>query len=91
MLVIQTFFQTKAAFTRTYNKEVHMTPYSTGAVAKKRRGAAPVDTDDLLGEEEGGGGEGYGAAPEEEEEEDDSLEADTMIKVSLVRFRVTTI
>ena len=55
-----------------------MTPYSTGAVAKKRRGAAPVDTEDLLGEE----GEEYAAGPEEDEEEDDSLEADTMIKVS---------
>ena len=66
-----------------------MTPYSTGAVAKKRRGAAPVDTEDLLGEE--GEGEGYGAGPEEEEGEDDSLEADTMIKVSpkpLMRFVV---
>lgn len=55
-----------------------MTPYSTGTVSKKRRGAAAVDPEDLLGEE----GEGDGAVIEEEEEEGDDLEADTMIKVS---------
>ena len=56
-----------------------MTPYSTGVAAKKKRGAAAVDPEDLLGEE----GEGEGTVIEEEEEEGDDLEADTMIKVSL--------
>ncbi|XP_052764097.1 replication factor C subunit 1-like isoform X2 [Mya arenaria] len=67
--------KTKAAFTRQYNKEVHMTPYSTGAVAKKKRGGGGGDLPDPLGEGEEGGG------PEEEEEgEDDTIETDTMIK-----------
>ncbi|WAR17961.1 RFC1-like protein [Mya arenaria] len=56
--------KTKAAFTRQYNKEVHMTPYSTGAVAKKKRGGGGGDLPDPLGEGEEGGG------PEEEEEEE---------------------
>ncbi|XP_053382559.1 replication factor C subunit 1-like [Mercenaria mercenaria] len=68
--------KTKAAFTRTYNKEVHMTPYSTGAATKKKRGGgANTDELELLGNEEEGGG-----AVEEEEEEGDDLETDTMIK-----------
>ena len=54
-----------------------MTPYSTGAVAKKKRGAAAVDPEDLLGEE----GEGEAMIEEEDEEGGDDLETDTMIKV----------
>ena len=53
-----------------------MTPYSTGTLTKKKRGAAAVDTEDLLGEE------GEGETFVEEEEEGDDLETDTMIKVT---------
>jgi len=55
-----------------------MTPYSTGAVTKKRRGKGAADNDaDELGEDEEG-------LPLEESEEDDDLELDTMIKVNLL-------
>ena len=69
-------FQTKAAFTRTYNKQIHLTPYSTGVVAKKRRGGGGGDELDMLGAEEGDG-----VVEEEEEEVDDDIDIDTMIKV----------
>lgn len=63
----------KAAFTRAYNKEVHLTPYSLLAVKKSRRGGG--------GDSEGGGEEVDNHAQESEDEED-SVQADAMIKVS---------
>ncbi|KAL4217963.1 replication factor C subunit 1 [Mactra antiquata] len=67
--------KTKSAFTRTYNKEVHKTPYSTGVNVKKRKGGgATTDETDLLGNEE------EGAVQEEEEDDNDDLDLDTMIK-----------
>ncbi|XP_061684714.1 replication factor C subunit 1 isoform X2 [Syngnathoides biaculeatus] len=59
----------KAAFTRAYNKEVHLTPYSLQAV-KKGRGAG--------GEESEAGVQG--AALSDDEEEGDALSVDAMIK-----------
>uniref|UniRef100_A0A8C3B0Q3 Replication factor C subunit 1 n=1 Tax=Cyclopterus lumpus TaxID=8103 RepID=A0A8C3B0Q3_CYCLU len=58
----------KAAFTRAYNREVHLTPYSLHVVKKGRRG--------------GGGGElgGEDVDNEARESEDEGLKADAMIK-----------
>lgn len=64
--------QVKAAFTRAYNKESHLTPYSLQVVKKSRKGA--VDPE-LVGELNGE------SQVEEEEEGDDVLTADAMIKV----------
>ncbi|KAK3087946.1 hypothetical protein FSP39_012701 [Pinctada imbricata] len=67
--------KTKAAFTRTYNKEVHMTPYATGTISKKKKGGAGGGEDlEALGE-----GEDGGATQESDEEEEEGLENDTMI------------
>lgn len=65
----------KAAFTRAYNKEVHLTPYSLQAVKKGRRGGGGADLD--------GGDEG----PDDQESGDEAegLKADAMIKVSVFR------
>lgn len=63
----------KAAFTRTYNKEVHLTPYSLQVVKKGRRGGG--------GESELGGEEGENVVRESEEEEEGDLQTDAMIKV----------
>ncbi|XP_032418854.1 replication factor C subunit 1 isoform X2 [Xiphophorus hellerii] len=62
----------KAAFTRAYNKEVHLTPYSLQAVKKGRRGG-------------GGGGadlDGGDEGPDDQESGDEAegLKADAMIK-----------
>ena len=86
LIKIVHLLQTKAAFTRQYNKEVHMTPYSTGAVAKKKRGGGAGGGADLetLGEE---GEDGGGAEDDVEEENGDDLETDTMIKVGISEFR----
>ncbi|XP_070209411.1 replication factor C subunit 1-like isoform X2 [Littorina saxatilis] len=70
--------KTKAAFTRQYNKETHLTPYATGAVAKKKRGGAGAEED--LGTEEGE--EGQVAPPADDSEDEDTLDKDTMIKAS---------
>lgn len=59
----------KAAFTRAYNKEVHLTPYSLQVVKKGRRGGG-VEAE--LGGE-GGDNEVY-------ESEDEGVTADAMIK-----------
>jgi replication factor C subunit 1 len=67
----------KAAFTRAYNKEAHMTPYAAGAVKKGKskdttedvEAAPDGDEDGLAGEED----------DDEEQSEDPSLDA--MIKV----------
>ncbi|KAG7270436.1 hypothetical protein CRUP_022380 [Coryphaenoides rupestris] len=73
----------KAAFTRAYNREVHLTPYSLQAVKKGRRG--------------GGGGEGelpgeemdsQAPAEEEEEEEAENL-LDGMIKQKKAKAKAT--
>ncbi|CAL8333917.1 unnamed protein product [Lota lota] len=65
----------KAAFTRAYNREVHLTPYSLQTVKKGRRGGGGA------GEEEPGGEEMDSQAPAEEEEqgEEENL-MDGMIK-----------
>lgn len=67
----------KAAFTRAYNREVHLTPYSLQAVKKGRRGAGG----DLLGGEDvdpdGNGSENDG----------EELQTDAMIKVSPFRVK----
>ncbi|KAF4118825.1 replication factor C subunit 1 [Onychostoma macrolepis] len=60
----------KAAFTRAYNKESHLTPYSLQVVKKSRKGA--VDPE-LIGELES-------ESQVQEEEEDDGVTADAMIK-----------
>ncbi|XP_031732192.1 replication factor C subunit 1 isoform X2 [Anarrhichthys ocellatus] len=62
----------KAAFTRAYNREVHLTPYSLQVVKKGRRGG-------------GGGGEeselgGEDVNNEAQESEDEGLKTDAMIK-----------
>lgn len=59
----------KAAFTRLYNKESHMSPYAAVAAPKKKVGAAKADE---YGEDD---------EIEEDEEEDDSIGNDAMIKV----------
>ena len=70
--------QVKAAFTRAYNREVHLTPYSLQPIKKGRRG--------------GGGGDLQGAEPdsqvpeEEEEDEEEGLDLDAMIKVIVEYF-----
>ncbi|XP_055014455.1 replication factor C subunit 1 [Boleophthalmus pectinirostris] len=62
----------KAAFTRAYNKEVHLTPYSLQVVKKGRRGGG------------GGGdlelGEDMETEVRESEDEGDNLQTDAMIK-----------
>lgn len=68
----------KAAFTRTYNKESHKTPYAIRAAPKKgRRGGT---------DEESQGFEGEGIDQEEaqndDEPDDDDLENNAMIKAS---------
>uniref|UniRef100_A0A673FRR8 Replication factor C subunit 1 n=1 Tax=Sinocyclocheilus rhinocerous TaxID=307959 RepID=A0A673FRR8_9TELE len=60
----------KAAFTRAYNKESHLTPYSLQVVKKSRKGA--VDPE-LIGELNG-------ESQFQEEEEDNGVTADAMIK-----------
>lgn len=62
--------QVKAAFTRTYNKEVHLMPYSMQAVKKGRRGGG--------GETELGGED---VDNEVQESEDEGVKTDAMIKV----------
>ncbi|TNM86087.1 hypothetical protein fugu_008358 [Takifugu bimaculatus] len=64
----------KAAFTRAYNKEVHLTPYSLLAVKKNRRG----------GESEVGGVDMDNQA-HESEEDGENLQTDAMIKQKKVK------
>ncbi|KAK1175600.1 replication factor C subunit 1-like [Acipenser oxyrinchus oxyrinchus] len=62
----------KSAFTRTYNKETHLTPYSLQAVKKAKRGAgSTVDLGDEFGTKD--------TQPEDNESED-TIETDAMIK-----------
>lgn len=65
----------KAAFTRAYNKEVHLTPYSLLAVKKSRRG----------GEADVGGEDVDNQTQESEEEEGENLQTDAMIKVRTIK------
>ena len=71
------FLQVKAAFTRTYNKEAHLTPYaiSSGPKKGKRKGGAGGGEGEF-----GVEGEDTGAVSEESDGED--VMADGMIKVS---------
>lgn len=69
-------FQVKAAFTRAYNKEVHLTPYSLQVVKKGRRGGG--------GDFEGG--EEMSQENPESEDEGEGLKADAMIKVSAFKL-----
>lgn len=63
----------KAAFTRAYNKEVHLTPYSLLAVKKSRRGGeADVGGEDV-------------DQTQESEEEGENLQTDAMIKVRTIK------
>ncbi|KAG7485279.1 replication factor C subunit 1 [Solea senegalensis] len=62
----------KAAFTRTYNKEVHLTPYSLQIVKKGRRGGGEGESEL--------GGEGMDNEPQEPEGEEEGLKTDAMIK-----------
>lgn len=68
----------KAAFTRAYNKEVHLTPYSLLAVKKNRRG----------GESEVGG-EDMDNQAHESEEDGENLQTDAMIKVRTITSGAT--
>ncbi|XP_038569412.1 replication factor C subunit 1 [Micropterus salmoides] len=61
----------KAAFTRAYNKEAHLTPYSLQAVKKGRRGG---------GGESELGGEDVDNEVQESEDEGEGLKTDAMIK-----------
>lgn len=68
--------QVKAAFTRSYNKEKHKTPYAIRAAPKKgRKGGAAEDHQGI--DEEGLEQEG-----EENSQEKDDIENDAMIKAS---------
>ncbi|XP_072190358.1 replication factor C subunit 1 isoform X2 [Excalfactoria chinensis] len=63
----------KAAFTRAYNKEAHLTPYSLHSVKTSRRQSGSMGTSELneeLGVEE----------PQSDEDEQDTVESDAMIK-----------
>ncbi len=66
------FLQVKAAFTRAYNKESHLTPYSLQVVKKSHKGA--VDPE-LIGE--------LDSESQVQEEDDDGVTADAMIKVDV--------
>lgn len=72
MPVLSLSSKVKAAFTRAYNKEVHLTPYSLQVVKKGRRGG---------GGESELGGEDMDHEVQESEDEGDNLKADAMIKV----------
>ncbi|KAK4324456.1 hypothetical protein Pmani_004904 [Petrolisthes manimaculis] len=56
----------KAAFTRTFNKDSHMSPFAVPTIAKKKKVKV--------------GEEAYGEEEEEEEEEDDDIATSGMIK-----------
>ena len=72
-------FQVKSAFTRTYNKECHLTPYATGNLTKKKRGGGGGGTE-LEGLE---GEDGEAAVNAESDEEEQGLSVDSMIKVDI--------
>lgn len=66
--------QVKAAFTRAYNKEAHLTPYSLSSVKASKRqsgSAATLDLSEDLNVEE----------IQSDEDEQDTVDSDAMIKV----------
>ena len=64
----------KAAFTRAYNKEVHLTPYSLQAVKKSRLSTGPVLDSEYHEESQEDDSQS-------DEKEQDAIETDAMIKV----------
>lgn len=72
MFVLHLPLQVKAAFTRAYNKESHLTPYALQVVKKGRRGTVDAE----LGE-----GELEQESQELAEEEQEDVTTDAMIKV----------
>ena len=72
-LMSQVETKVKSAFTRTFNKESHMSPYASVSVNKSKKSKA--QTDDLLGEDDN--------VIEESEPEDEGVESDAMIKVRI--------
>uniref|UniRef100_A0A8C4YVD7 Replication factor C subunit 1 n=1 Tax=Gadus morhua TaxID=8049 RepID=A0A8C4YVD7_GADMO len=78
----------KAAFTRAYNREVHLTPYSLQAVKKGRRGAggAGGEGGELGGEEM----DSQAPAEEESQEEEENL-MDGMIKLRKAKAKTTKV
>ncbi|CAL8389260.1 unnamed protein product [Arctogadus glacialis] len=74
----------KAAFTRAYNREVHLTPYSLQAVKKGRRGAGG-EGGELGGEEM----DSQAPAEEESQEEEENL-MDGMIKLRKAKAKAKT-
>ena len=81
-LFFDVLLQTKAAFTRQYNKECHLTPYATGAAPRRKRGRGGVTPGAEEELEEGEGEEGALAPGSDSEEDDEGLGRDTMIKVT---------
>jgi len=70
----------KAAFTRSYNKAVHLTPYSTGAATKKRgrqAAGADEDTEDIYDETE----QQMEVEKRDSDNSDDDIATDRMIVV----------
>lgn len=65
--------QVKAAFTRAYNKESHLTPYSLQTVKKSRKGS--VDPDLALNLDND-------LQAQEEDEEEETHNMDAMVKVN---------
>ncbi len=62
----------KAAFTRTYNKGSHITPYANQSIAKKsKRGAANYDDGNIEGEIE----------QSDDDDDDGDITKDSMIKI----------
>lgn len=61
----------KAAFTRTFNKDSHMSPFAVPTIAKKKKVKVTED-------EYGDDGE-----DEEEDDDDDDISTSGMIKVNL--------
>ena len=70
-----TILKVKAAFTRSYNKESHMLPYSNIVIKKSRKGASAGGIEDLEDDDET-------LEVGEEEQEEDDVTTDAMIMVS---------
>ncbi|XP_014782963.1 replication factor C subunit 1 [Octopus bimaculoides] len=68
---------TKAAFTRSYNKESHLIPYATGTVTKKRTKGVSAG-DDVFGDEN----TVDQTSDREDDDSDSDVTKDTMIKKS---------
>ena len=77
--ILHCYVQVKAAFTRSYNKSVHLTPYSTGAAVKKRgrqEAGADEDVEDAYNEVEQADVE-----KRDDGDSDDDISTDRMIVV----------